>query len=76
MRVKTTTIEQVRGRDLPPEWAQKANVDADELVDITIQSPRQQRLQALFTLMDRAAENAEQQGLTEDKLAELLKDDD
>ena len=76
MRTKSTTIEQVRGRELPPEWAERAGIAADELVDVTIQPPRQQRLQALFSLMDRAAEDAEKRGLTEETLADLLKDDD
>ena len=73
--MKTTTIEQVRGRDLPPLWAEEAGVDADELVDVLIRPPREQRLKRLFDLMDRMGEEARQRGLTEEKLQVLLEDD-
>ena len=73
--MKTTTIEQVRGRDLPPAWAEKAGVGADEVVDVLIQPPREQRLKRLFDLMDRMGEEAKQRGLTEEKLLTLLQDD-
>lgn len=73
--MKTTTIEQVRGRDLPPLWAEEAGVGADELVDVLIRPPREQRLKRLFDLMDRMGEEARQRGLTEEKLQVLLEDD-
>lgn len=73
--MKTTTIEQVRGRDLPPPWAEEAGVGADELVDVLIRPPREQRLKRLFDLMDRMGEEARQRGLTEEKLQVLLEDD-
>lgn len=76
MQVKTTTIERVRGCELPPEWAERAGIDADDFVDVVIQPPREQRLKALLSLMDQVAEEAERRGLTEEKLEELLKDDD
>ena len=76
MQVKTTTIEQVRGCELPSEWAERAGIDADDFVDVVIRPPREQRLKVLFSLMDQVAEEAERRGLTEEKLEELLKDDD
>ena len=73
--MKTTTIEQVRGRDLPPSWVEKAGVGADEVVDVLIRPPRAQRLKRLFDLMDRMGEEAKQRGLIEEKLQTLLEDD-
>ncbi len=73
--MKTITIEQVRGRDLPPAWAEKAGVGADEVVDVLIRPSREQRLKRLFDLMDRMGEEAKQRGLTEEKLLVLLQDD-
>ena len=74
--MKTTIIDRIRGRDLPREWARQADVGPDELVEVTIQPPRDKRLRELFAIMDRAAKEAKQRGLTEEKLQELLKDDD
>ena len=73
--MKTTTIEQVKGRDLPLAWAEQAGVGADEVVDVLIRLPREQRLKWLFDLMDRMGEEAKQRGLTEEKLQALLEDD-
>jgi len=73
--MKTTVIEKITGKELPQEWAEKAGVQPDEEVEITIQPSREQRLRALLEIMDRAGAEAESRGLTDDKLAELLKDE-
>ena len=73
--MKTTVIEKITGKDLPQEWAEKAGVQPDEEVEITIQPSRGQRLQTLIEIMDRAGVEAESRGLTDEKLAELLKDE-
>ena len=36
-----TIIRNVRGSELPPAWAQQAGVDADTVVDVTIDPTRQ-----------------------------------
>ena len=73
--MKSTTIEQVRGRDLPSDWARQAGVSGDEVVEVVIRPPRTQRLEQLFNLMDRMGEEAKRRGLTEEKLQDLLADD-
>ena len=75
MRTKTTTIERVRGRDLPPEWAKRAGVDPDELLQVIIGPSREQAVEELIGLMDEIGEEAQRRRLTEEKLKALLKDD-
>lgn len=75
MKVKTTVIDNISGKELPWEWARKAGVRPDERVEITIQPPREARVKQLFEVMNRAAEDAEARGLTDEALAELLKDE-
>jgi hypothetical protein len=73
--MKTTVIEKITGKELPQEWAEKAGVQPDEEVEITIQPSREQRLRTLLGIMDRAGAEAESRGLTDKKLEELLKDE-
>lgn len=73
--VKTTQISRVRGRDLPPAWAKRANVEPDEVVQVIIGSSQRTAAKELLGIMDQMAEEAERRGLTEEKLAELLKDE-
>lgn len=75
MKVKTTVIEKVTGKDLPPAWARRAEVLPDEIVEVTIQPPRAGRLRALFEIMDQAGEAAQKKGLTDKKLTQLLEDE-
>ena len=73
--MKTTVIDHVKGKELPPAWAEQAGVGPEDEVEITIQSPREARLQQLFEIMDRAGAEAQRKGLTDEKLEELLKDE-
>jgi hypothetical protein len=73
-KVKTIIINKVKGKDLPKEWAERAEVCPEDTVEVTIQPSRDERLRELFAAMDRVGEEAERQGLTDEKLAELLKD--
>lgn len=75
IKVKTTVIEKVTGKELPPAWARRAEVLPDEIVEVTIQPPRSVRLLALFEVMDRAGVAAQKKGLTDEKLAQLLEDE-
>lgn len=74
-KTTTLTIEKVRGRDLPPEWARRAGIGDDDLVDVTLGPPREQRVKALLEFMDQAADEARRKGLDDERLAELLRDD-
>lgn len=73
MNVKTIILDKVKGRELPKTWAEEAQVAPDETVEITIQPPREKRLKELLSIMNRAGEEAEKRGLTDDILATLLK---
>lgn len=70
-----TLREEVKGKDLPKEWRDKANVSPDEIVEIVIQPPRSEQLKKLFGLMDSMSDEAKRNGLTEEKLAELLSEE-
>jgi hypothetical protein len=74
MTMKTTIIEKVQGKELPAEWARRADIRPDELVEVTIQPPRDVRVRALLALMDQAGKEAEEKGLTDEILAKLLED--
>ena len=71
--MKTIVID-LKGYELPSEWAERAGVLPDEPVEVTIQPRREERLRQLFNIMDKASQEAESKGLTEGKLAELLDD--
>jgi hypothetical protein len=73
--MKSIILEKVRGRDLPQEWAKQAEVRPEDTVEVAIQPPRNERRHQLLKLMDRVGEEAEQRGLTDEILAELLTDD-
>jgi hypothetical protein len=68
-----TIIQNVRGADLPPDWAQKAGILPDQEVDIVIQD-RKVALQQLKKQMAQMGEEAKRNGLTEEKLQELLEE--
>jgi hypothetical protein len=70
-----TIIQNVRGADLPPAWAQQAGILPDQEVDIVIQD-RKAALQQLKKLMAQMGEEAKRNGLTEEKLQELLEEID
>jgi len=73
--VKPTLIEKIRGKDLPPEWAEKADVQPEEEVQVLIGPGRRAAAKALLRSMERLGTEAKRQGLTEAKLAELLQDE-
>ncbi len=70
-----TLREEVRGKDLPEKWRKKAKISLDEIVEIVIQPPRSEQLKELFATMDEMSDEAEKKGLTEEKLAELLREE-
>ena len=72
--IMKTIIIDLKGYQLPSEWAEKAGVLPDQAVEVTIQPPREKPLKRLFMIMDEASQEAEAEGLTEEKLAELLDD--
>ena len=70
-----TLREEVKGKEIPEKWRKKAEISADEIVEIIIQPPRNEQIKKLFETMDRINDEAEKKGLTEEKLAELLREE-
>jgi hypothetical protein len=70
--MKTTTIENIKGSQLPEEWQKKARMRPDEEVMITISPSREQQVDELLILVDEIGRGAEKQGLTQAKLSQLL----
>lgn len=73
--VQRTTIRNVRGSELPPDWAQQAGVSPEQEVDIVIQD-RKAAMRQLTDLMDRMGKEAAHRGLTEEKLNDILNEID
>ena len=76
MTSKQTTIERVSGRELPKAWAQRAQVQPDDMVQITIAPDRNESAKNLKMIMDEAAAQAKRNGLTEEKLNQILNEID
>ncbi len=71
-----TLQENVKGKDLPDEWRQKAQVLPDEVVTVTIQPSTEALTKRLLEIAETVSVEAEQNGLTEERLNMLLNEDD
>lgn len=69
---RTTTIADLRGRDLPRAWAEKAHVRPDEPVEVTIRSVRTR--ESLEAIAAAAAAQAAARGFTPEKIREIIPD--
>jgi hypothetical protein len=70
--MKTITLENIKGNQLPLEWQQRAEMSPDDEVEITISPPRKQQMEELLRLVGEIGRKAKAQGLTEAKLSQLL----
>jgi hypothetical protein len=68
------TIDEVKGRDLPRAWAERAGIRPDDTVSVTIAASRRQAMRRLGPIMDRIAAQAAASGLTPEKLKKILPD--
>ena len=68
------TIDEVKGRDLPRAWAERAGIGPDDTVSVTITASRREAMRRLGPIMDRIAAQATASGLTPEKLKEILPD--
>lgn len=75
MTMKTTVLDNIKGSELPPLWAKRAAVRADDEVQITIGPSRDVAGSELLRIMDEMGAEADRRGLTDEKLAELLQDE-
>ena len=67
-------LEEVKGSDLPKQWAEKLGAQPDERFTVTIQSEEDRRAAAreLDRLMDAIGREAQEAGLTPDVLGDIL----
>ncbi len=71
----TPTTMNVKGSELPAELAQRTGVSPDQSVWITISPENPSPKARIRQILRRSRTYAQASGLTELKLAELLKDD-
>ena len=67
-------IEDIRGRQLPKEWAERAGIGPDDVVSVTIGPSREEALSQLRAVMDKIGQDAAARGLTPEKLREIVPD--
>lgn len=75
MTIMKTMREEVLGKDLPEQWQTKAKVKPYEVVTVTIQPGTEELTKRLLNIADKVSVEAEQKGLTEEKLNELLNEE-
>jgi len=68
------TIDEVKGRDLPRDWAERAKVGPEDTVSVTIALSRREAMRRLGPIMDRIAAQAAASGLTPEQLREIVPD--
>ena len=71
-----TMREEVLGKDLPEPWQKKAKVEPYEIVTVTIQPGTEELTKRLLEIADRVTDEAGKKGLTEEKLNELLNEEE
>ncbi|MBF0310844.1 MAG: hypothetical protein HQL56_15090 [Magnetococcales bacterium] len=59
------TVGEFRGRDLPQQWKELADVNPEETYTVTLQSAQERRasVERLQQLMDQISEEAERNGM-------------
>jgi predicted DNA-binding protein (MmcQ/YjbR family) len=72
--IKPTTLN-VKGSELPAELARRAGVSPDQSVWITVSTENPSPKARMRQILRRSRAYAQDSGLTEEKLEELLKDD-
>lgn len=66
--MKPTTIEGVKGKDLPSAWAKIAEVGAEDEVEIIIRAPGED----LIHIAERIREKAKARGMTKEIFDKLI----
>ena len=73
--MRTTVLDNIKGSELPRQWAERAAVRPDDAVQITIGPSRDEAAKELLRIMDQMGTEADRRGLTDEKLAALLSDE-
>lgn len=72
MSTMKTLTQEVPGRDLPEDWRKMAEIGPDDYVTVIIQPGRDALTGKLLEIAERASDEARKNGLTDEKLTELL----
>ena len=68
-------FKDIKVSELPPELTEGLDAGPDELVRVTVDADYHRNVAELLRVAERASAEARRRGLTEEKLAELLRDD-
>jgi hypothetical protein len=68
------TIHEVKGRDLPRAWAERANIGPDDTVSVTITADRQKRADDLRRVMNEVSSRLRAQGFRPEDILEAIPD--
>lgn len=65
-------FRKVRVRDLPSELRSGLDAGPDDVVEVTVDAGHRRKVSELLALVQEIGAEAEQRGLTDEKLGELL----
>jgi hypothetical protein len=68
-------MKKLHAGELPESLREGLDVAPDEIVEVTVDARRPRDIEELLRLAHEASEEARRNGLTEEKLAELLADE-
>lgn len=74
MLPRTVVVDEVKGRDLPPEWASKAGVGPDDLVSISVGPSGKELAAELKRLMDRISAQIKASGVKPEDIRNVIPD--
>ena len=74
-RTDTPVKLNIKGVDMPANWAQQAGVGEDEQVEIIIRLDRKAAAKRMLESARRMRRQAKQTGLTQEKLNAIVNDD-
>ena len=78
MSSKKIVFDDIKGAELPPDWAERANLQPEAVVSITIQETEESIANRLLNTMQQAGVEADKNGindLSEEEFEALLNDD-
>ena len=75
---KKIVLDDIKGRELPPDWVKRADLQPEAIVSITIQETEESIANRLLKTMQQAGMEADKNGindLSEEEFETLLNDD-
>jgi hypothetical protein len=74
--MKILTIDRIRGKDLPSDWAQEAQVRPDEEISIRIIPSKEVRLARFRNIAADVSANIRASGISDDEAKRLITEDE